>query len=51
MMSLRVVHLVVGVAGLIAFAASGMYMVWVHAGLQGMPDEAFSGTSNRSVRS
>jgi len=37
-MSLRVVHLVVGVAGLIAFAASGMYMVGVHAGLQGMPD-------------
>jgi hypothetical protein len=37
-MGLRAVHLVVGVAGLIAFAASGVYMVWVHAGLQGLPE-------------
>ena len=38
MRSLRVIHLIVGVAGLIAFAATGQYMAWVHAGLQGMPD-------------
>ena len=37
-MGLRVIHLIVGVAGLIAFLASGLYMVWVHAGLQGMPE-------------
>ena len=37
-MGLRVLHLVVGVAGLIAFVASGQYMAWVHAGLQGMAD-------------
>jgi hypothetical protein len=37
-MALRVIHLVVGVAGLIAFAATGQYMAWIHAGLQGMPD-------------
>jgi len=37
-MHLRVIHLVVGFAGLIAFVASGVYMAWVHAGLQGMPD-------------
>jgi len=37
-MRLRVIHLVVGFAGLIAFVASGVYMAWVHAGLQGMPD-------------
>jgi len=37
-MGLRVLHLIVGVAGLIAFMASGLYMVWVHAGLQGMAD-------------
>ena len=37
-MGLRVLHLVVGVAGLIAFVASGQYMVWVHGGLQGMAD-------------
>jgi len=34
----RIAHLVVGFAGVIAFVASGMYMAWVHAGLQGMPD-------------
>jgi len=37
-MRLRVIHLVVGFAGLTAFVASGVYMAWVHAGLQGMPD-------------
>ena len=37
-MGLRVIHLIVGAAGLIAFAATGQYMAWVHAGLQGMPD-------------
>lgn len=37
-MGLRVFHLIVGVAGLIAFAATGQYMAWIHAGLQGMPD-------------
>jgi hypothetical protein len=37
-MGLRVLHLVVGFAGLIAFMASGLYMVWAHAGLQGMAD-------------
>jgi len=37
-MSLRVLHLLVGVVGLIAFMASGLYMAWVHAGLEGMPD-------------
>jgi len=37
-MGLRALHLVVGVAGLIAYMASGLYMVWVHAGLQGMAD-------------
>ena len=35
---MRVAHLIVGFAGLIAFLASGVYMVWVHAGLQGMAD-------------
>jgi hypothetical protein len=37
-MGLRLIHFIVGVTGLIAFAATGLYMVWVHAGLQGMPD-------------
>ncbi|HKA42184.1 MAG TPA: hypothetical protein VKF40_09370 [Burkholderiales bacterium] len=37
-MRLRTLHLVVGVAGLIVFAATGQYMRLVHAGLQGMPD-------------
>ena len=35
---MRVAHLIVGFAGLIAFVSSGVYMVWVHAGLQGMAD-------------
>ena len=35
---MKVAHLVVGFAGLVAFVGSGMYMVWVHAGLQGMPE-------------
>ena len=37
-MGLRVLHLVVGFAGLIAFVASGLYMAWVHGGLQGMAE-------------
>ena len=37
-MRLRAIHLVVGFAGLAAFVASGQYMAWVHAGLQGMAD-------------
>lgn len=37
-MRLRVMHLVVGFAGLVAFLASGVYMAWVHAGLQGMAE-------------
>ena len=35
---MKVAHLVVGFVGLIAFVATGQYMAWVHAGLQGMPD-------------
>ena len=37
-MGLRVIHLVVGFAGLIAFVASGVYMASVHAGLQGVAE-------------
>ena len=35
---MRAAHLVVGLAGLIAFVVSGLYMAGVHAGLQGMPE-------------
>lgn len=38
MVRLRALHLVVGVAGFIAFLLTGQYMRWVHAGLDGMAD-------------
>jgi hypothetical protein len=34
----RSVHLVVGIAGVIAFLVTGQYMQWAHNGLQGMAD-------------
>ena len=37
-MSLRLVHLAVGLVGVLAFAGTGQYMRLVHGGLQGMAD-------------
>lgn len=35
---LRRLHLIVGLAGLVAFLLTGQYMHWAHAHLQGMAD-------------
>lgn len=35
---LRRLHLIVGLAGVVAFLLTGQYMHWIHAHLQGMAD-------------
>lgn len=35
---LRKLHLLIGLAGVVAFVLTGQYMHWAHAHLEGMPD-------------